>query len=86
MMMINDPVILKLDYVSLAKENSYAGENRREFYKKTEIDSSRNSPRKLRSGRTGQRICGVSLEKQRKIRLVVSKIQLESIKKERTLH
>ena len=67
MMMINDPVILKLDYVSLAKENSYAGENRREFYKKTEIDSSRNSPRKLRSGRTGQRICGVSLEKQRKI-------------------
>ena len=67
MMMINDPVLLKLDYIRLEGENSYAGENKREFYKKTEINSSRNSPRKLRSGRTGQRICGVPLEKQKQI-------------------
>ena len=65
--MINDPIILKLDYVRLVEENSYAGKNRREFYKKTEINSPRNSPRKLRSGRTGQRICGVPLEKQKQI-------------------
>ena len=65
--MINDPVLFKLDYIRLERGNSYVRKNRREFYKKIKINSPRNSPRKLRSGRTGQRICGVPLEKQKQI-------------------
>ena len=65
--LINDPVILKLDYIRLEEGNSYVRKNRREFYKKIKINSPRNSPRKLRSGRTGQRISGVPLEKQKQI-------------------
>ena len=63
--MKNDPMIIELADVSLSVENSYFGKNRREFYKKIESNSPRNSQRKLRSGRTGQRICGIPLEKQR---------------------
>ena len=62
-----DPMIIELVDVRLFGENSYVGKNRREFYKKIKINSPRNSPRKLRSGRTGQRICGVPLEKQKQI-------------------
>ena len=60
-----DPVLLKLDCVRWEKENSYVGKNRREFYKKIKRNSPRNIPRQLRSGRAGQRISGVSLEKQK---------------------
>ena len=66
-MMINDPVLLKINYVSLDNKNLYVGENRQEFYRKIESNSSRHSKRELRSGRIGQRSCGVSLEKQRQI-------------------
>ena len=51
----NDPILLKLDLIELAELHSYERQiGRREFYKKTEGASSRDSQGKLRSGRSSK--------------------------------
>ena len=65
--MINDPILLKLDYVRLSIDANYAETNRQKFYSQAAVNSPRNSQRKLRPKRISKWCRNVPNEQQRKV-------------------